>query len=148
MPPAFRCLPGLNNERAMSQENVEIVRAGLEAWNAGVPDMDVHLAGFHADLIYHPRADEPDPSPQIGRDAYEQLLRGFVESFSEFSIGVLELIDAGEFVIASTVLHARIGAGGGEVTDRYVFAFKLRDGLIVEVWEYRTKEEALELLAS
>jgi ketosteroid isomerase-like protein len=126
----------------VSEENVEIVRAGFEPWNAGVPDMDAHLARFHADLIYHPRTDEPDPSPQ-SRDAYERLLRGFVESFSEFAIELRELIDVGEYVIASTVLHGRIGDGSGEVTDPYVMVFKLRDGLIAEVWEYRTKEEAL-----
>jgi ketosteroid isomerase-like protein len=47
-------------------------------------------------------------------------------------------------VIASTVLRARGSASGADVSDEYVFVYKLRDGLIVEGWEYRTKEEALE----
>src|SRR6266704_3007227 len=107
----------------MSQENVEIVRAAFEAWNArpGEPDFAI----FHPALVYHPRADEPDPSPHVGRDAYERLIRGFVESFSEVTFEVLELIDAGDHVIASTVLHAvphgRGSTSGAGVSDTYVF---------------------------
>jgi ketosteroid isomerase-like protein len=33
---------------------------------------------------------------------------------------------------------------GVEVRDTYVFVFSVRGGLIVESWEYRTKDEALE----
>ena len=130
----------------MSQENVEIVRAAFAAWNAG--DMEAVFAHFHPELVYHPRADEPDPSPHVGRDAYERLVYGFVDSFSEVTFEVLELIDAGDHVIASTVLHAVLrgqgSASGAGVSDTYVFVYKLRDGLVVEGWEYRTKQEALE----
>src|SRR4029453_607859 len=110
----------------------------------GEPD----FAHFHPELVYHPRADEPDPSPHVGRDAYERLVYGFVDSFSEVTVEVLEMIDAGDHVIASTVLHVVLrgqGSGSGTgVSDTYVFVYKLRDGLVVEGWEYRTKQEALE----
>ena len=131
----------------MSQENVEIARAAFEAWNAGELQLQDVLSHFHPELVYHPRADEPDPSPHVGRDAYERLVYGFVDSFSEVTFEVLELIDTGDHVIASTVLHAVLrgqGSGSAGVSDTYVFVYKLRDGLIVEGWEYRTKQEALE----
>jgi ketosteroid isomerase-like protein len=129
----------------MSQENVEIARAAFEAWNAG--ELQDVLCHFHPELVYHPRADEPDPSPHVGRDAYERLVYGFADSFSEVTFEVLELIDAGDHVIASTVLHAVLrgqGSASAGVSDTYVFVYKLRDGLVVEGWEYRTKQEALE----
>jgi ketosteroid isomerase-like protein len=130
----------------MSQENVEVMRAALAAWNAG--DMDAVFAHFHPELVYHPRTDEPDPSPHVGRDAYERLFRGFVDSFSEVTFEVLEVIDADDYVIAATVLHVVLhgqgSASGAGVSDTYVFVYKLRDGLVVEGWEYRTKQEALE----
>ena len=129
----------------MSQENVEVMRAALAAWIAG--DMKALFAHFHPELVYHPRADEPDPSPHVGRDAYERLVYGFVDSFSEVTLEVLELIDVGDPVIASTVLHGVLrgqGSASAGVSDTYVFVYKLRDGLIVEGWEYRTKQEALE----
>ena len=126
----------------MSQENVEIVRAAFDVWKVRPDDPD--FSPFHPELVYHPRADEPDPSPHIGRDAYERLFYGFVDSFSEVTFEVLELIDAGDHVIASTVLHGQGRASGAGVSDTYVFVYKLRDGLVMEGWEYRTKQEALE----
>jgi ketosteroid isomerase-like protein len=129
----------------MSQENVEIARAAFEAWNAG--ELQDVLSHFHPELVYHPRADEPDPSPHVGRDAYERLVYGFVDSFSEVTFEVLEVIDAGDHVIAATVLHAVLrgqGTASAGVSDTHVFVYKLRDGLVVEGWEYRTKQEALE----
>jgi ketosteroid isomerase-like protein len=131
---------------------VEVVRAAFAAWNArpGEPDLGSVFAHFHPELVYHPRANEPDPSPHVGRDAYERLTYGFVDSFSEVTFEVLELIDAGDHVIASTVLHVVLrgqgSASGAGVSDTYVFVYKLRDGLVVEGWEYRTKAEALEAL--
>ena len=130
----------------MSQENVEAVRAAFEAWNAGeLPDV---ISRFHPGIVYHPRADEPDPNPHVGRDAYERLISGFLDSFSEVTFEVREVIDAGDHVITSTVLHAVLhgqeGASGAGVGDTYVFVYKLRDGLVVAGWEYRTKQEALE----
>jgi ketosteroid isomerase-like protein len=130
----------------MSQENVEVIRAAFEAWNAG--ELQDVPSYFHPELVYHPRADEPDPSPHVGRVAYERLIYGFVDSFSEVTFEVLEVIDAGDRVIASTVLHAVLhgqeSASGAGVSDTYVFVYKLHDGLVVEGWEYKTKQEALE----
>jgi len=134
----------------MSQENVEIGRAAIAAWNdrPGDPDLAALFTLFHPELVYHPRADEPDPSPHVGRDAYERLARGFAESFSEVTFEVQELIDTGDHVIVSTVLHAVLHGQGAPaapgVSDTYVFVFKVRDGLVVEGWEYKTKQEALE----
>ena len=132
----------------MPQENVEILRAAFEAWNAG--DMEALFAHFHPELVYHPRADEPDPSPHVGRDAYERLANGFADSFSEVTYEVLELIDAGDYVIISTVLHAvprgQGSASAAGVSDTYVFVNKQRDGLVVEGWEYKTEREALKVV--
>jgi len=126
----------------MSKQNLEIVRAGFEAINAGEPDFSV----YHPALVYHPRADEPDPSPHIGREAFERLALGFLEALQNVEFDVEELIDAGDLVIASTVMRGRGSVSGADVADAYVFVYKLRDGLVVEAWEYRTREEALDSL--
>ena len=125
----------------MSQENVELMRAWFDAWNASG---DLDLSAFDPGLIYHPRADEPDPSPHVRRDAYEQLMRGFIESFAEVKVDLLEIRDAGDYVFASTVLRCRVRDSGISVSDAYVFVSRFRDGLVVEGWEFRTMEEALE----
>jgi ketosteroid isomerase-like protein len=125
---------------------VRSARQGFAALNRR--DFDVLVIGLDPNVVYHPRADEPDPSPHVGRDAYERLVSGFFESFAEVTFEVLELIDAGDHVIVSTVLHAVLhgqeSASAAGVSDTYVFVFKSRDGLVVEGWEYRTKQEAVE----
>ena len=125
---------------------VRSVRRGYAAVSRR--DFDLLAISVDPGIVYHPRADEPDPSPHVGRDAYEQLANGFADSFSEVTYEVLELIDAGDHVIASTVLHVVLhgqgSASGAGVSDTYVFVYKVRDGLVVEGWEYRTKQEALE----
>src|SRR3954454_6097701 len=105
----------------MSQENVDGVRTWFEAWNA-TGELDLSL--FHTELVYHPRTDEPDPSPHVGRAEYERLIRGFMESFSEIRFELRELIDAGDCVITSTVLHVKGTSSGADVTDAYVFVNK------------------------
>ena len=125
----------------MSRENVELVRSGYKEFNkTGQPDYSI----FHPALIYHPRADEPDPSAHVGRDAFERLLDGFLESFRDLRLDVLDVIDAGDRVIASTMIHGRGAVSGASVEDAYVVVYRLRDGLVVEGWEYRTEQEALE----
>jgi hypothetical protein len=100
----------------MSQENVEIVRAASRRGTPG--PVSRTSPSFTRLSCTTPRADEPDPSPHVGRDAYERLVRGFVESF-------LEVTDRAQ--------HRR--------SDH---VYKMRDGLVVEGWEYRTRQEALE----
>ena len=40
-------------------------------------------------------------------------------------------------------MRGRGRVSGADVTEAYVFVYKLREGLVVEGWEYRTRQEAL-----
>src|SRR6187200_2310482 len=105
---------------------VRSVRRGYAA--ASRRDFNLLAISLDPGIIYHSRADEPDPGPHVGRDAYEQLAYGFADSFSEVTYEVLELIDVGDHVIVSTVLHAvPHGQRSASVRDTYVFVHKLRD---------------------
>jgi ketosteroid isomerase-like protein len=126
----------------MSQQNLALVRRGFATLNAGQPDFSV----YHPALVYHPRSDEPDPSLHVGREAFERLAVGFLESCPKLVFDVEELIEADGLVIASTVMRGQGSASGIEVTDAYVFVYRFRDGLIAEGWEYTTKEEALDAI--
>jgi ketosteroid isomerase-like protein len=126
----------------MSQQNLALVRRGFATLNAGEPDFSV----YHPALVYHPRSDEPDPSPHVGREAFERLAAGFLESFPKLVFDVEELIEAEDLVIASTVMRGQGSASGVDVTDAYVFVYRFRDGLIAEGWEYKTKEEAIDAI--
>jgi ketosteroid isomerase-like protein len=125
----------------MSQGNVVLVRQWFEAWNrGGLPAIRPY---YDADVVYHPREDEPEASVHVGRDSFERLIQGFVDSFAEITFDVEQVVDAGDRVVAATILNGRGAASGVEVHEPYVFVYAVRDGLIVEGWEYRTIEEAL-----
>ena len=82
-------------------------------------------------------------SLKADRDEFVQPVRSWLETFPLITLDVHELLDAGDCVIAVTTLHGRGSASGLEVEDDYVFVYRMRDGLAIEGWEYRTKDEAL-----
>ncbi len=51
----------------MSEENVEVIRAAFEAWNAG--DMDALRERLDPDIIWRPPEGWPEPGPFVGREA-------------------------------------------------------------------------------
>jgi ketosteroid isomerase-like protein len=129
----------------MSRENVERVEQ-VFGWTYTVETWPTPVLReiFHPDLAYHPRAEDPETDTQFGRDAWEAILSDYIEALSEITFDIVELIDAGDRVIASTVLHGRGNVSGVEVSDPYVHVYRFRDGVVVEIWEYRTLPEAVE----
>jgi ketosteroid isomerase-like protein len=57
----------------MSQENVEIVRASYEVWNAG--DMDAYRDPYDPDAVVRPPDGWPEPVPYFGREASMRWLQ-------------------------------------------------------------------------
>ena len=78
----------------MSQENVEIMRAGFEAWNAG--DMDAFGKQYDSDVVLRTVEGWPEPGPYVGREAVMRLFEqnrmtwnaNTVEPISDFIDGV------------------------------------------------------------
>jgi hypothetical protein len=125
----------------MSQENVEIVRAVVDAVNRA--DWD---AGFR------PAAPgfEMDFSRALGpyRGVYRlDQARGFVADFTatfeSFQVEVDELIDAGEHVIFLGTLYFR-GRDGIEATVSAKQVWTIRDGAGERLVMYQERQEALE----
>jgi len=59
----------------MSQENVEIVRRGIEAWNRG--DMDAFRELHDPDAVLRPVSDWPEQGPFVGRTTLMRLPSSF-----------------------------------------------------------------------
>jgi ketosteroid isomerase-like protein len=130
----------------MSGENVQIVceifdTFSRETWEAGD-----WIERYHPQLVYHPREDEPDTEPFVGRETWEQIVGSFMHAFADITFEIEETTDAGDWAIVSTRMHASVGGSAGEVEDRYVFAYRVRDRLVVEGWEHHTMDEAVAAL--
>ena len=127
----------------MSQENVEVVRAALEAWNTG--DMDALRDIYDPEIIMRPPHDWPESGPFIGRDA---VMRQWEQQRELFDADTMELV--GELIHAADQVAIRFvwhGAGRGldtglEVTN----VMTVRDGKLLRQTFYRDHAEALEAL--
>jgi ketosteroid isomerase-like protein len=93
----------------MSQENVEVVRAGFEAWNAG--DMDAFRELLAAEVILRPVEDWPEPGPYEGRAAVMRWLGQLRDAWDADAMeATSDFVDAADRVIVRFTWH---GVGHG-----------------------------------
>jgi ketosteroid isomerase-like protein len=129
------------SEQAMSQENVEIVRAAIDAFNRG--DLDAMFQdmapGFELDMS---RAVGPVPG-HLRLDQARRNLVEFAESWESLRIEPHEFIETGDLVVVPHTLHVK-GREGIEVVSRPTFVWTIRDGAIERVSMYQERQDALE----
>jgi ketosteroid isomerase-like protein len=125
----------------MSQENVEVVKAAIDALNRKDWDALIQAAapGFELDWS---RA----MSPARGVYGLDQVRR-FLEELTGYWESVRnephEFIEAGDLVVVPMTGHVR-GRDGIEVTASPTIVWTIRDGAIERVSMYQEKEDALE----
>ena len=125
----------------MSQENVEIVRKGVEAWNAG--NMEAYRELFDPDAVMVVALDWPERGPFVGRDAMMQHLRWVRDAFESDSLEFLsEPVAVGDRVIVRLAWH---GVGRGPQSDmEWTTVFTIRDCRILNVEYFWGHAEGLE----
>jgi ketosteroid isomerase-like protein len=128
----------------MSQENVEIVRRAIEAFEQG--GLDSTLPFYDPDVTWEEAEDEPDGETYQGHDGLRALVGKWLVPFDDLRIEPEEFIDAGKAVVMPYRFRGRERSSGRDITGPETWVFWLRDGRICEVREYRYKAEALEAL--
>ena len=128
----------------MSQENVEIVRDAFVVFNGG--DLDTWLAYLADDIDY--RAVEgalDDRGPIHGKNALRAYVQDWIDTFDQFAVEPVELIDAGEDTVVAVFRNrGRARLSGVEADLTFATLYTIRDGKIARGREYWTKEQALE----
>ena len=130
----------------MSQENVELVRRGFDAWNGGVRGARASEEMLAPDVLWEVALGLPDVDGVYrGRDEVRRFWRTWMADFEEFHLEVDELIDAGDRVFAAIRPTARGRRSGIEVTGVMTFpVFTIRDGLIARYQLFANRDAALE----
>jgi ketosteroid isomerase-like protein len=128
----------------MSQENVEIVRKSIEAWNAG--GLDSLLAFVPEDVVWYPFPEWPDGAEvRSGHDGVRELMDAWTDSFDEWTTAALELRDLGDRVLVLGEIAGRIK--GTSVPIRQPLGYvcsDFRSGQMGEAHFFLTWKEALE----
>ena len=125
----------------MSQENVEIVLAGLSAWNAG--DMDALRELYDSEVFMRNPEGWPEPGPSVGRDAVLRMIEQLREAFEGDTLEpTTGFIEGTGCVVARDVWR---GSGSGPEADfEFTRIFTLRNGLITCFEIFWDHAEALE----
>jgi ketosteroid isomerase-like protein len=127
----------------MSQENVEIVRAAFEAWNAG--NMNALRELYDPDAISRSPEDWPEQGAAVGREA---VIRGFEQLRDTWDADAFELtsdfMDVGDRVAVRCVWR---GTGHGpELNLEMTCVCTVRKARIFGVEFFWDHAEALEVL--
>ena len=125
----------------MSQENVEIVKAAIDAvnredWDAMLKDA---APGFEVDLS---RAIGPWRGV-FGLDQARRVVGEFRETWESARWEPHEFIEAGDLVVVPLTQHGK-GRAGIEVTARFTLVWTIRNGAIERLTLYQERQEALE----
>ena len=125
----------------MSQENVEIVRAAFEAWNAG--DMDAFRELYDPDVICGLPEGWPEPGPYVGREAVMRQFEQLRETWDADALEpISDFIDAADRVARE--VHLAWRGHGPEANMEATGVFTVRKGKIVYLEYFWDHAEALE----
>ena len=126
----------------MSQENVEVVRRHVEAWNRR--DMATLSALWRSDAeIDWSRARGPLKGVYRGPGEIETLWNEWFFTFEEAQIETHGFTDAGSEVVVSNTTHFR-GRQGIEVSASSTWVFTVENGQITCLRLFHERAEALE----
>jgi ketosteroid isomerase-like protein len=124
--------------RAMSQENVERVKAGFAAHNRG--DLDALVEFYDPEVVFETLL----LGTHHGNEAIRLIYEENQKTMSGYDVIPVELIDAGDKVVA---VAQTVGAGTVSriaVDDRFAFVFTFKGERCVREQAFRNKEEAIE----
>jgi ketosteroid isomerase-like protein len=126
----------------MSEQNVKAFERGVEAYNRR--DVEPLLEVSHPDIEWHPLTAEVEGAEAFhGHEGLREWWTKLEATFEEFTLGLEEVRDLGDLVLALGRAHLQFRSGGILDTEAgYVGHF--RDGLAVWVQQYPSHAQALE----
>src|ERR1051325_11281416 len=122
----------------MSQENVKVVREAWDAYSGG--DYD-RIAGFHDPHIVVVTLED---GAVYGNDAVLANYERWNAAWEGAETTAEEVIGHGDRVFVAARFHARGRVSGGDVESRVYEVYMVRDGKVLRIDDYATREEALE----
>ncbi len=115
----------------MSQENVEIVRDLLDAWNRRDLEAMIDLGGEEIAYINSPTAVEP--GTRRGRDEVSAAVRKQWEILADGRFEVDKFFDRSDEVITLGRLSRRMPGSDDRIEEPFLGSYRFRDGKLTRI---------------
>jgi ketosteroid isomerase-like protein len=126
----------------MSQENVEIVRRSVAAFNEGGIEAVAQFA--HPEIEFQEPPTQPAPRAARGVEETRETFTSFDEAWEEHQSEIKEIRELpGEEVLLSTVEHFR-GRDGMELAAACWTVYTFREGKIIKLRPFWDRAQAFE----
>lgn len=126
----------------MSEQNVELIRRIVEAFNAR--DIDAYIALCDPNIEWHSTFSAVGGAIYHGHEGLRKWHRELEETWGEeIRIEPEAIFDLGECTLLFAILHGRGRQSGAEVAMPYAAVNRSRDGLSVYGKAYANREDAL-----
>jgi ketosteroid isomerase-like protein len=122
----------------MSEENLELIRAGFAAHNRG--DLDALVEVYDPDVVFETLL----LGTRRGKEAIRLIYEENQRTLDGYEIDPVELIDSEDKVVAVAQVN-----GVGPVSqiamdgDRFAFLFTIKNGRVIREQAFRNRDEAL-----
>ena len=129
---------------SIPRENAAIVRSVYAAFNGLARDggIDSYVeTHFHAECEYRP---VEEAAPIHGHGALTSWVERWLEAWEDAWDEIIEVIASGRMVVAAIRVHGRGRKSRMEISQRLFDVHELRDGKVLRIREYLTREQALE----
>jgi ketosteroid isomerase-like protein len=127
----------------MSQENVEIVLRGLDAFSSG--DLEGILGDLAPDFEFRPSGRFMDTQRVYrGRAGFADFWGAFQAAWEKITVSVDRIEELDDRVLTLGTFHGMGGGGGVEVNAEAAWLHTVKDGLIVRLCSFATWKEGLE----
>jgi ketosteroid isomerase-like protein len=126
----------------MSQENVEVIRRALDAFNRR--DWDAWIAMCHEDSELYSLRAQLEGRPYTGKEGLRRFIADQDEEWDYVRFEALEFRDGGEWVVVLCDFKARGSASGVELDFPVGVVFATREGKVSYARFYSDRAEALE----
>jgi ketosteroid isomerase-like protein len=125
----------------MSEELVQLVKKGYDAWNSG--DRNWVLDHMAEDVEWITPEGDPDPGTYRGHEGIEQYWSQWRAAVGQLNFQIEEMIDAGESVVVVARRQGRGEHSGLEVSDRVIQVYEFEGDKCRRVREYYDRDAAL-----
>ena len=130
----------------MSQENVEIVRRGIEPFNQHFGTREVDLSSFAPDITVDNLAATFDGAVYRGHDGLRDWLSLHRGMWKHQRTEPKEFIPVGKHQVVVPIRIVSIGRDDVETVAHAVLVMTVREGKIAHIKGYQSKAEALDAM--